>query len=142
VASDAATFDVAMERLRTLGGGGGRPPIEPQLAAPDDPDMEARLKRVEDDVRALRGDMFALLTRQGTMEARLGVLEGKVEGLQRQIDGLQKQIDGLQRQIGDLAATIRGKVIGPWQTLVLVIGLLTASLALPGAVNKLLSLIP
>jgi len=49
---------------------------------------------------------------------------------------------GSQRQIGDLLATICGKVIRPWQTLVLVIGLLIATRTLPCAVNERLLLIP
>lgn len=90
--------------------------------------MEARLKRVGDDVRAVRGDITALLVRQGAVEARLGILEGKVEGL--------------ARQIGDLGVMLRTKIMGPWQTLGIVPALLTAAMTLPLGIPRVLALIP
>jgi hypothetical protein len=74
VASDAPPYRDAMEQFRTLGGGGRMPPIEPQLPSPEDPEMEARLKRLEDDFRSIRTDLNAMTTRIAAVEGKLDVL--------------------------------------------------------------------
>lgn len=83
--------------------------------------MEARLKRVEDDVRHVGSRMNAV-------ESRLSAPEAKVEALVREVRSLN--------------ATLRTKVAGPWHTFGLALGLLTASLTLPTAITRLVTLLP
>lgn len=74
--SGEAPFAEALKELRQLASGGTPPPppAEPRLNPGDDPDMEARVKRLEDDVRAMRNDITAIIGRLGTIEGKLDTL--------------------------------------------------------------------
>ena len=47
--------------------------------------MEARVKRLEDDVRGIRGDLTTTLVKITALEGRMGAVEGKLDLLVTQI---------------------------------------------------------
>ena len=74
--SSDTPFNDALRDLRRLASG-GRPP-RPPVASPkgdeEDPNMEHRIKRLEDDVRAIRSDLAGVVSRLGAVEGKLDLL--------------------------------------------------------------------
>jgi len=98
------------------GGAPPPPPVEPRSKPGDDPGMEARVKRLEDDVRAIRGDLTTIIGRLSNVEGKLDVLLTQVVG---------KVPSGLQMFgiiVGTLVAgvTIFGGALGVAQWLKLI----------------------
>ena len=111
-------FAASMALLRELVSGGTPPPppVEPQPVPGDDPGMEARVKRLEDDVRAIRSDLTTII-------GRLSAVEGKLDTLLTQVVG--KVPSGFQMFgiiVGTLVAgvTIFGGAVGLAQWLKLI----------------------
>lgn len=105
-------FSGVMQELRQVAVGAGappRPPIEPPRSHDDDDGMETRVKRLEDDVRAIRTDLM-------TINGRLANVEGKLDTLTNQV--VSKIPSGLQ-------------VLG------IIVGALVAFVALVGAAAKM-----
>lgn len=83
------------------------PPVDRGRSVGEEPGMEDRIKRREDDVRAIRGDLTGMLGRMGSLEGRLGAVEGKLDLLVTQI--VAKIPSGLQLfslLVGTLVAMI------------------------------------
>ncbi|MBX9700050.1 MAG: hypothetical protein K2X74_11480 [Acetobacteraceae bacterium] len=111
-------FEEAPREIWAWTGCGAPPP--PTVASPrddgDDPNMEARVKRLEDDVHAIRDDLTTMLGRMGALEGRLGSIERKLDLLVTQI--VAKIPSGLQ---------LFGLLIG---TLVAIVSILGVAFAL------------
>lgn len=111
-------FAGTLKELREFVSGGAPPPppVEPRPKPGDDPGMEVRVKRVEDDVRAMRGDLTTII-------GRLIAVEGKLDTLLTQV--VAKVPSGLQMFgiiVGTLVAgvTIFGGALGVAQWLKLI----------------------
>jgi hypothetical protein len=117
--ADDPPFAGTVRELRQLTQAGAPPPpppVDPHPAPGDDPNMEARVKRLEDDVRAMRSDLTVII-------GRLGAVEGKLDTLLTQVGS--KVPSGLQMFgiiVGTLVAGVRifGGALGVAQWLKLI----------------------
>lgn len=112
-------FPASMALLREIMSGGTPPPppVEPQPVPGDDPGMEARVKRFEDDVSATRSDLTTII-------GRLSNVEGKLDTLLTQVVG---------------------KISSGWQMFAIIVSTLVAGVTVFGgalAVAQWLKLIP
>jgi hypothetical protein len=99
--ADNPPFDSAVREIRDqIAGGPPPPPVDGRRPAGDDPNMDGRVKRLEDDVRAIRGDLTTII-------GRLATLEGKLDTLPNQV--VAKIPSGLQLR-GIILGTLTGVV--------------------------------
>mgnify|MGYP002781047370 CR=1 FL=1 len=110
------------------GGVGGRlPPVEPPHRSGDDPGMDARVQRLEEDVREIRKDIKSIDGRFVAIDARFASVEAKLASIEAKVDVLAKVIE---------------KIPGGWQIVGMMITVMVAFAGLTGAAIQWLRLIP
>ena len=62
---------------------------------PEDPMMEARVARLEDDVREIRGDIKEINRRLGNLEERFARMEVGFQAIHAKLDAMAYRLDGI-----------------------------------------------
>lgn len=62
--------------------------IDPGGGGPHDPGMEARVARLEDDMKELKADMKAIRSDLSDIKVKLGALDGRFAGLEGRLGAL------------------------------------------------------
>lgn len=93
-----------MTRFRVIGSGAG-----PAGVGPEDPMLEARVARLEEDMKEVKSTLKSIEARLGSIELTLAKMDGRISGLEGRIVGLDAKVGSLPT-----TWTILGIVFTTW----------------------------
>ncbi len=107
--------------------------------------MEARLKRLEDDVQRLRIDAAQATARLGGVETRLDGVATRLGGVETRLGGVESRLAGVEGKLDLLVTQVVGKIPSGMQMFGIFVGTLVAGVTILGGAIKaaqVLRLIP